>query len=176
MKRAERELILRQGATRPETPRERRQQEALEQDLEGSPVKGRPLPLRLRNFRPTPDSYLASIGGPLPYMLRLVEIEKQVGLLEATLETTWRATAAECDGDATRFENRWRAEACAWNLDEINDLIDRHNRFYPAESRLPMDPKTRDFVLVNGEDYRKPQLDAAWVLERFPPDLSLAGA
>jgi hypothetical protein len=26
----------------------------------------------------------------------------------------------------------------------VNELIDRHNRFYPAESRLPMDPRTRD--------------------------------
>jgi hypothetical protein len=176
VKRAERELILRQGATRPETPHDRRQRAALEQDLEGSPVKGRPLPLRLRNFRPTPDSYLASIGGPLPYMLRLLEIEHGVRLIEERLERAWEATAAECDGDADCFDRRWRSQAAAWDLEEVNDLIERHNRFYPAESRLPMDPRTRDFVLVNGEDYRKRSLDAAWVLERFPPDLSLVGA
>jgi hypothetical protein len=50
----------------------------------------------------------------------------------------------------------------------VNDLIDRHNRFYPIESRLPMDPRTRDYALVGGEDYRRRPLDAAWALERFP--------
>ena len=40
------------------------------------------------------------------------------------------------------------SEVEAWSFDEVNDLIDRHNRFYPAESRLPMDPRTRDYALV----------------------------
>jgi hypothetical protein len=176
VKREERELILRQGVARPETPRERRQRESLAEDLAGSPIAGRPLRLRLRNFRPAPDSYLASIGGPLPYMLRLREIDERLRALEEAVEAAWRETAAECDGDPALFESRWQARAASWSLAELNDLIDRHNRFYPAESRLPMDPKTRDFVLVNGEDYRKRPLDEAWLLERFPPELTLAAA
>ena len=58
----------------------------------------------------------------------------------------------------------------------MNDLIDSHNRYYPAESRLPMDPRTRNYALVGGEDYRRRPLDAAWALERFPaqrPSLTL---
>ena len=51
----------------------------------------------------------------------------------------------------------------------MNDLIERHNRWFPAESRLPMDPRRGDFALVNGRDYRLEPLDARWVLERFPP-------
>ena len=34
----------------------------------------------------------------------------------------------------------WRALAERWDFGEVNDLIDRHNRWYPAEARLPMDP------------------------------------
>jgi len=48
----ERHAILGQGATKPETPKERRLRQALEADLDGSPVKGRPFRRRLRNFRP----------------------------------------------------------------------------------------------------------------------------
>jgi hypothetical protein len=59
-------------------------------------------------------------------------------------------------------------------FDEVNDLIDRHNRWYPAESRLPMDPRRGDFALVNGRDYRLEPLDTEWVLERFPADLATA--
>ena len=50
----------------------------------------------------------------------------------------------------------------------MNDLIERHNRWYPIESRLPMDPRRRDYVLVNGRDYRLRPLDAAWALALFP--------
>jgi hypothetical protein len=55
-------------------------------------------------------------------------------------------------------------------FDEVNDLIERHNLWYPVESRLPMDPRTGDFALVNGRDYRLAPLDADWILQRFPPD------
>ena len=51
------------------------------------------------------------------------------------------------------------------------DLIERHNRWYPVESRLPMDPRRGDFVLVNGRDYRLRPLDAGWILARYPTAL-----
>ena len=62
----------------------------------------------------------------------------------------------------------WAALVERWDFTEVNDLIERHNRWYPAESRLPMDPRTGDYVLVNGRSYRYRPLDAAWVRERFP--------
>ena len=62
-----------------------------------------------------------------------------------------------------------------WSFDEVNDLIERHNRWYPAESKLPMDPRRGDFVLVNGRDYRRRPLDAEWILARHPV-VSDAGA
>ena len=55
-----------------------------------------------------------------------------------------------------------------WNFGEVNDLIERHNRWYPIEARLAMDPRSRDFVKVGGRDYRREPLDADWILERFP--------
>ena len=56
----------------------------------------------------------------------------------------------------------------------MNELIDCHNRNFPAESRLPMDPRTRDFVRVNGRPYLREPLDARWILECFPPDREAA--
>jgi hypothetical protein len=37
-----------------------------------------------------------------------------------------------------------------------------------------MDPRTRDFVQINGKPYRRQLLDAGWILERFPADLRAA--
>ena len=91
----------------------------------------------------------------------------------ATLERAWRDHAAACGGDAGAFTRRWRRGAERWSFAQVNDLIERHNRWYPAESRLPMDVRSGDFALVNGKPYRRTPLDAAWVLERFPPVLAL---
>ena len=72
----------------------------------------------------------------------------------------------ESDSDPT-FARRWRELAERWRFDEVNDLIDRHNRYFPTEARLPMDPRTGDFVLIKvGATARA--VDASWILERFP--------
>jgi hypothetical protein len=100
-------------------------------------------------------------------MLRLREIEQRTEAHEAQLRDAWHALANEC-ADARIFRERWLAEARGQAFDEVNDLIDRHNRWYPVESRLPMDPRTGDYALVNGRDYRLLPLDEVWILERFP--------
>lgn len=151
---------MRQGVVLPETPRDRRNLDGLEQDVRDSPFKGRGLPLRLRNFRPDAGSYLASLGGPRPYMARLREIAALTAAHEAALGEAY----GSLDGDAAA----WEVLVAGWDFRDVNDLIDRHNRWYPAESRLPMDPRTGDYALVNGQSYRHRPLDAAWVLERFP--------
>lgn len=166
---------MRQGVVLPETPRQRRERAGLEEDLRSIDLRGKPLPIRTRLFRPTADAYLVATRGPLPYMLRLREIERATEEHESSLRASWQALAAECEGEGKEaFRERWLATAETTSFDEVNDLIDRHNRWYPAESRLPMDPRRGDYALVNGRDYRLELLDADWILERFPPDLAQA--
>ena len=174
MEKAERDAILRQGVVLPETPRQRRELAALAEDLETIPLTGKPLPVRARLFRPTADAYLVATRGPLPYMLRLREIEQLKEAHESQLRVAWHALADTCTEDAQEFQGRWLDEARSHGFDEVNDLIDRHNRWYPAESRLPMDPRTGDHALVNGRDYRLSPLDAEWILEQFPAEINPA--
>ena len=168
MEKAERDAILRQGIVLPETPRDRRERAALEEDLLAHPSRGKPVPLRLRHFGRGPtrtwrlragrsttcSGCMRSSGGPRP-----------------SRRTSARGGAASRpSATATaRFADRWTTEAREIDFAELNDLVERHNRWYPAESRLPMDPRTGDYALVNGRDYRLPPLDYEWVLERFPP-------
>lgn len=174
MEKAERDAILRQGIVLPETPRERRELAALADDLQTIPLVGRPLPVRARYFRPSAEAYLVATRGPLPYMLRLREIEQRSEAHESELREAWLALARGCASEPARFRREWRARVAREAFDEVNDLIDRHNRWYPVESRLPMDPRRGDHALVNGRDYRLAPLDASWVLERFPASLSAA--
>ncbi len=164
MKPQERESILREDAPRAQTARERRQLDGIEEDLRASPLRSRPL--RLRNFRPSAEGYLASLGGPLPYMVRLREIEAMTAAHERALDEVRARIAAEVPPE--RFAREWLGVVGRWSFDEVNDLIARHNRWYPVEARLPMDPRRRDYALVNGRDYRLRPLDAEWALHRFP--------
>ena len=170
MEKREREAILKQGVTRAETPRDRREREALEEDLRGNPMAGAPLRRRVRNFRPDADAQIAALGGPLAWMRRLREIEAAVEEHELRLAEAWQELQAQSAGDPERFAREWRALARRWDFAEVNDLIDRHNRHYPTESRLPMNPRTGDFVLVNGRPYTRERLNADWVLTLFPLD------
>ena len=154
------------GATRPETPQDRREREQLEADLASSPGRGRPLRQWLRNFRPDPESGVRALGGPTAWMRRLRAIEDAVEQHERQLEESWRTLAAELE-DPAEFEAAWRELAANWSFAEVNELIDRHNRNFPAEARLAMDPRTRDFVRVNGRSYLREPLDERWILERF---------
>jgi hypothetical protein len=170
----ERKKILGEWGVRGENARERRERLVLERDLAGGPHKGRRVRLRPQPLGPALESYVASLGGPLPYMVRLREIDEETKAHERALAGAWAELAVACGGDATAFARRWRRAARRWNFTAVNELIERHNRYYPAEARLPMDPRTRDFALVNGEPYRKPRLGEEWVLERFPPVLAAA--
>lgn len=154
------EEIIGEWGVRDVTPPSQKERAQLEHDRDLNPLTGRPLRRRLRNFRAETDMYLASLGGPLPYMRRLREIE---ALTESHLERLGEAYAAHL-GDP----DGWRAVAERWDFGDINELIVKHNRYFPVESRLPMDPRTRDFVKVGGKEYRREPLDAVWILERFP--------
>jgi len=149
---------MRQGVVLPESPRQRLARKGLEQDLIDHPLKGRPLRRRYRNFNSDAGSYLASLGGPLPYMTRVREIAALVARHEHELSQEYETL----DADA------WLEYVERLDFGEVNELIDRHNRWFPIEARLPMDPRTGEFALVNGEHYAKDPLDARWVLERFP--------
>jgi hypothetical protein len=169
----EAKAIMSQGAIRPETPRDREERRVLTEELAVSPVKGRPLEQRLRNFRPDADAAIRALGGPAHWMRRLRAIEDEIDRHEAQLAEAWRALAVETP-DAAEFARAWRALAQRWNFAEVNELIARHNRHFPAEARLPMDPRTRDFVKLNGRSYEREPLDEQWILRRWPADLEQA--
>ena len=171
MDRGERERILGEHPPRDQTAAERRFADQLAEDLQGSPVRGRALERRLRNFSLAADRYALSLAGPPAHSHRLREIEEETAAHEEALRLEYAELALRHGRDADGFARAWPAIAGRWRFDAVNELIERHNRYYPIEARLPMDPRTRDFVLVDGRPYRLAPLDAEWILARFPAEL-----
>ena len=100
-----------EGATRFDELRDRREREALERDTEGSPLRGRPIRQRVRNFHLAADTYVASMGGPLPWMRRLRQIEEETAQHALRLASMWRELALLYDD--VEFPRRWRAVVSA---------------------------------------------------------------
>jgi hypothetical protein len=159
VKRRRPEEIIGEWGIRDVTPPSQVERRKLAAEHELNPLTGAALPRRVRRFRADPDTYLASLGGPLPFMRRLRQIDDAIAEHERRLAEAYAVQG----GDAAA----WRRVAERWNFSEVNDLIARHNRWYPIEARLPMDPRTRDYVKIGGRSYRREPLDAAWILERF---------
>jgi hypothetical protein len=105
------------------------------------------------------------------WMERVSEIDRRVAEEHRRLATAYDALQHECGRDRERFARHWRRIAEAWSFEDLNELIRTHNEWYPVERDLPMDMRTRDYVLVNGRSYRRRELGPDWILEQFPPSV-----
>jgi hypothetical protein len=149
---------------RPRSPAER----LLTERLEDPRSAGRPFSDRARLTRRSLEHYLQAGMRPR-WMERLIEIEHGMARERARLAEAYEELRAECGDDRPRFSQRWRAIARSWPFDDLNELIRTHNEWYPVERDLPMDIRTRDYVLINGRSYRRAELGPDWVLTHFPP-------
>jgi hypothetical protein len=132
--------------------------------------EGRPLSRRARQTRRTVEAYLAA--GVMPrYMERLREIEAERANLRRRIGRAYRSLKEACGDDREAFARRWRQRAHEWSFDDINQLIQQHNDWYPIESGLPLDPRTHDYVPIRGRSYRRTPLGPEWVLEQFPAEI-----
>ena len=127
----------------------------------------RPKPTRRRmQYARAVENYITA-GGPPRWMERLSEIDRGIARERRRLAEDYASLRAAHPDHA--FPKEWRAFAERQRFDDLNELIDQHNEWYPVERNLPMDVRTRDYVLILGRSYRRPRLSAAWVLEQFPP-------
>jgi hypothetical protein len=119
---------------------------------------GEQLSERARQRQRSIEAYLR--GEALPrYMQRAAEIDRAVRQHEHALRRAYEAPGAR---------DRWREIARTWDFEAVNELIRQHNEWYPVERDLPMNPRTKDYVLINGHSYRRDELGPDWILARFP--------
>ena len=147
----------------PQTPAER----VIGRGLEEAEGIGKPLAERTRQRQRTIEAYLKS-GAPPRWMERIGDIDRGIANEQRRLRRAYLRLSEVCGDDPAEFAARWRAKAESWSFGELNELIAVHNEWYPVERDLPMDFRTRDYVLINGRTYRREPLGPAWILQRFP--------
>lgn len=111
-----------------------------------------------------------SAGAPPRWMERVLEVDRGIALEHERLAREHAELRAATGDDPAAFAERWRAHAERRRFDDLNELVRQHNAWYPIERNLPVDPLTGEYVEF-GRSFRRPELDAAWILERFPPVL-----
>jgi hypothetical protein len=130
---------------------------------------GRPLSRRARHTKRSVEAYLRA--GVMPrHMERLREIEAERRRLRSQIARLYWKLQEDYGEDRAGFAREWRRRARSWNFDEVNQLIEDHNEWYPAEAQLPLNPRTGDYVTLRGRSYRRRPLDANWILEHFPAE------
>lgn len=102
------------------------------------------------------------------FMTRLREIEDELARHRSRLAAAYDDAWEQCGGDPQAFSQRWRALAHSWRFDHVNALIDAHNEYYPIERRLPINPRTGDYLTTSGRPWRREPAGPEWVLARFP--------
>ncbi len=88
-----------------------------------------------RNFSVTQEQRVRALAGPPAYVRRRRGIED----LERDIVEGLREARGYPEGHPLRARALRKADAM---LARMNDLIDRHNRYYPSEANLPMHPRT----------------------------------
>ena len=122
-----------------------------------------------RSLRSTSSVEQYLQAGVVPrFIERARQFEDSTQRPRQRLARAYEWTRARHGDDPQRFAARWHAIAEGWRFDDVNELIDEHNRWYPAERRLPLNPRTGDYLTIGNRDWRRTPLDLAWILRQFP--------
>ena len=113
-----------------------------------------------RNFTITTEDRVRAltIGAPA-YALRKKGLEDKEGALIAALLLIHDKEVAR-GRDPTAAV---RTHASTVNFEKLNVIVAKHNRWYPIEANLPIDPATGGFLLGGRPWEREPE----WTVERL---------
>jgi hypothetical protein len=149
------------------SPFERQIADHLDAAREGEQKAGRPLRINSGPFPIDAAAYLRAAAGPPAWSRRLARLETLRAALDERLQRELDEFRERLS-DVKQREAAWRAHLATLNLDELNQLIDKHNAFYAIEARLRMQWPSGRYILPEGVEYPLAKITVASLLERFP--------
>lgn len=116
-----------------------------------------------RNFTISTEDRVRALAADVPaYAARKRGIEDKEADLVETLVALHDELAAKGE-PAQAIADAVRAKAAAFDLARLNAKIAKHNRYYPIEANLPIDPATGGFLLFG----RRWSPERPWTVTRL---------
>ena len=137
-------------------------------------MKGRPLRLPQMNFPVPLEKLIQAMYGPPRYALRARQIEDKTDRLMEAVATEYTNMVNTVGKHPKRFAQKWKEFICSLQLYELNDLIERHNMYYPIEANLAIDPKSEGFLIGSIPWEPKEKITTEALLKEFPPYITAA--
>jgi hypothetical protein len=138
--------------------------------LDGESRRGQRIPTEELQRERSVENYLR--GAVMPrWMERLRDIHSGTERHRSRLAADYAWLREQHGDDPERFAREWRELVSRRSFDDVNDLVRDHNEWYPVERRLPMDPRTGEYVLIAGRPYTREELTPEWALALFPAQL-----
>jgi hypothetical protein len=104
--------------------------------------KGRRIDPLPTTFKITLEDRMRAAAGLPAHIRRKRRIEDLQDATVLALEQIFEEAEAEFGKGSDEAEREFLKRAAEIDLQLLNDLIDRHNRYYPIEANLPIDVKT----------------------------------
>jgi hypothetical protein len=99
-----------------------------------------------RNFKISTEERIRALAAGAPaWALRKRRIEDAIAKYERTLRDVQDALVV-AGATAERIEAKLLEKAKRFDIAKTNALIETHNRYYPIEANLPIDPRTGDYL------------------------------
>jgi hypothetical protein len=161
---------LGRGSRHVDSPRERglgaRLDEAKAADAQGS----RPLTIHASPFYLDVRAYLRAASGPPAWSVRLVRMQRLRDDLREQLDAAWIACQQRFEGWPGELAHAWRDYVSGVDCSELNELIDKHNQYYPIEAGLRMQWPSGRYILPDGVQFPLPRLTAEALLAELSAD------
>lgn len=137
-------------------------------ETERSALAGKPLVLHARPFPLDTNAYLKAAAGPPAWSARLARIQRLLEELESQVETAWRQRLRNPSISLQDSSADWRRFLERLDLAPLNDLIDKHNAYYPVEAGLRMEWPSGRFIVPPGILFPMPQVTVEALFRSIP--------
>lgn len=137
-------------------------------------IKGKPLKIPQFNFTISLENKVRSMFGPPYYARRARWIEDMTNRLMEDLAFEYQAMVGKYANDPEVFAQQWKELISSLELDELNDLIDKHNTYYPMEAKLRIDPDSGAPLIGSVPWKPTERISIEGLLKVFPPNMNAA--
>ena len=137
-------------------------------------LKGKPLKIPQFNFTISLENKVRSMFGPPHFAVRARRIENAIRQLTEDLSIEYAGMHDKFGDDPEEFAEQWEKLIESLELDELNDLIEKHNTYYPMEANLQISPDSGAPMIGSVPWKPKAKISAEVLLKQFPSEVTSA--